>query len=602
MSEKLKRKKGFGDTIVGFTSVIILMIFLLYVYLRTNSSTKYIVESFTLQTLMENGVEATSYIQQSILSPALLYTTMRIIYFEGFNGGITNRFISTYGKDSNGFFNNVSIFVKKGSWKKENCLKYDSKYKTIYWSLTEGTKIAKVPLFDYFTDFDKKISTNPIVISFRPPYQVGSTMYRKIGSVLISLYFLKSGQVLISSGGENIVIAKNTGIYVIPGSKIVNNKIKIIGSSKNVAILKTVISSPFSQQVVKDSTKTLENLMKEEYLSELNGKEIFGYNVSIPSDFEVDFSPRANATNSSIWFKKGVTIQHKYYGKSPLSSGITYGINLNFDAFTQKRTFVRYGLLIDYGIYLVKHLDDFVIPTIREYMDKNMMDYYITWKESACCVPLDKCPDDATPTYSGTYIKNKVILPALKKIQNELSSKSAPGILWNLKLIDYDPSFSVNVNKSYCKNKNSCIPYQASKNFVMAENQITKYWTSICPCPCSFCYVHYCVVKYSHRYILKNLKILVNITDKKYKIFNPEKNKWTPLSLRFIININVDDNKCSNGKLKSNSVPSIFESRVNSLKSIKVCQTYSNHFNTLNTQNNPINSIVLPTSNKDTNP
>ena len=599
--KKSKDKKGFGDTIVGFVSVVILMIFLIYVYLRTNSSTKYIVESFTLQTLIENGVEVTSYIQQSILSPALLYSTMQVIYFEALNGGITNQFLSDHGRDSAGFFNNVYMFVNKGGWKKEECLKYDSKYNTLYWSLAEGTKIAKTPVFDYFTDFEKKISTTPIVIKFKPPYQVGSTAIRKIGSVLISIYFLKDGQVTISSGGKALVVAKNTGVYVIPGDKIVNNEIKIVGSSENVAILKTVVSSPFSKDVVSDSTNMLKKLM-ENYLKALNGKEIFEYEVNVPDDFSVDFSPRANATNSSIWFKSGITIFHKYYGKSPLPSSITYGINMNTDAFTEKRTFVRYGLLVDYGIYFVKHLDDLVIPTIRKFMDKNMQDYYITWKVSGCCVPLTSCPSDETPTYPGTYIKNKVILPALKQLQQKLNSKSAKGITWNLKLIEFDTDFQVNTNKMYCRGRNHCIPYQSFNNFVMAENQKTYYHAYLCGCPYNptTCYNHYCVVKYSHRYILKNLKILVTISDNHYQIFSPEKNKWVPLTLRFIVDINVDDNRCDNGKVAGSSPPS--SSVVNNFKAIKICQNYGGKFGDLNTQVNPVNSITLPKTNKDVNP
>ena len=86
-----------------------------------------------------------------------------------------------------------------------------------------------------------------------------------------------------------------------------------------------------------------------------------------------------------------------------------------------------------------------------------------------------------------------------------------------------------------------------------------------------------------------------------------------PLTLRFIVDINVDDNHCDNGKIKEGAVISTTPEfgmgpsmdiimDESALASIKICQNYGGKFGDLNTQVNPVNSITLPKTNKDVNP
>ncbi len=96
------------------------------------------------------------------------------------------------------------------------------------------------------------------------------------------------------------------------------------------------------------------------------------------------------------------------------------------------------------------------------------------------------------------------------------------------------------------------------KNLIHVERQVLiqkppphvdcyKYCCPKWKCKIAWNYWHKCTMKYYHRYIFKDLKILVEIIDSKYKLFDVSQNKWTPVVLRFIVNVNVDDNKCNGG-------------------------------------------------------
>ena len=52
-------------------------------------------------------------------------------------------------------------------------------------------------------------------------------------------------------------------------------------------------------------------------------------------------------------------------------------------------------------------------------------------------------------------------------------------------------------------------------------------------------------MKYAHEYWLKNVKLLVEITDDKYRYFNSTTNTWEKPVFKFYAGLdNVDDNYC----------------------------------------------------------
>ena len=60
-----------------------------------------------------------------------------------------------------------------------------------------------------------------------------------------------------------------------------------------------------------------------------------------------------------------------------------------------------------------------------------------------------------------------------------------------------------------------------------------------------------CYMYYRHRYVLKDLKIKVNITDTEYMYYNTDDGTWDQMSFVFYVTAPLVDDNCCNGKVCS---------------------------------------------------
>lgn len=166
------------------------------------------------------------------------------------------------------------------------------------------------------------------------------------------------------------------------------------------------------------------------------------------------------------------------------------------------------------------------------------------------------CPDDEVKSYTQdeTY---DAIVGAINNVAAEYSTLTSPeGVSWTMEYeyTDYAAHDPTNVNIGAC----DAAEHIESSNFEYLE-YIKATYTDIgddCVCePVSYCTdcgstsYNYkdrnrCTMDYDRRYILKNLKFRVTITDDKYRYYNAVTNSWNKLQFKFYVTVPIVDTNC----------------------------------------------------------
>ncbi|MFH1432633.1 MAG: Ig-like domain-containing protein, partial [archaeon] len=167
------------------------------------------------------------------------------------------------------------------------------------------------------------------------------------------------------------------------------------------------------------------------------------------------------------------------------------------------------------------------------------------------CTDPAWCPDDQVKSYTSAEIYTSIIA-ALNQLASDYDDLTATeGVTWQIQylLSYYTIHDTTNVNKGAC----DTAEHIESEKFEYIE-YIKATYADVGDCTCepdsggcghtNYADVNRCTMDYDRRYILKNLKFLVTITDDRNKIYNPEANNWQKLKFRFYVTVPIVDMNC----------------------------------------------------------
>lgn len=214
---------------------------------------------------------------------------------------------------------------------------------------------------------------------------------------------------------------------------------------------------------------------------------------------------------------------------------------------------LRYHAISTAGEYLLLNLDTIIKDRI--YAELNNLEDYLKVSYTNGCTAGPSCPDDATTQYTESDFTD-LIQAALDEAKDDLDNQySSQSIEWEFigpSTIRMDCAGDhTNHQRSSGSGHDICTggdnvdtgydAYLIYHDYI--ENSCSK---SICRNDCKTFYTVTCTMIYGHSYALKHIKILVKITDTKYKYYDVGTNQWTDPALQFYILIDkVEDNECS---------------------------------------------------------
>ncbi len=441
-----EKNKAFASVLAVAILLMMWVGFGLWMLSRTFEGMQ-IVEGEIIRNFLEKGKYEIALIKESQEQPALLFAMMKTVLDYASHGMVTSRMITESGitTDDSGrkFVMNVKVRLKGMD---RSCMRVEDvngEY-VLYWVQAEGTGMQVYKPIAYFRDFDGWLTTTPLKINF----DVDNGF--SVGEVMMTIYFIRKGEVSIMSGNTLLKKATTTGVYFIKGDAIQNNEIELVASKNGTAKLRGVVATiykydnPKDFRVVDCARDMIQDLM-EKYLEEYYTKGTNFYGMEfVGSKPNVTFDPSTNYIHGSVWMSKGMNVTIKYSDGTPM-------VFLHSNMFTETNLSTRLGLLIDYGNTFVDHINDWLVRKIFEESNKQLKDFARV-SGKWVCGPLTckDCPDDPTPTYNKADFE-RVILTALNELESDLNASSARGIGWRLIYLSNKHSWeSVNDNKKPC--------------------------------------------------------------------------------------------------------------------------------------------------------
>ena len=181
------------------------------------------------------------------------------------------------------------------------------------------------------------------------------------------------------------------------------------------------------------------------------------------------------------------------------------------------------------------------------------------------CSDSEWCPDDEVDSYTRNEMYNE-ISDVLNQIESEcdtlMSLDDMAGITWEITLDDgdYAPHSTTNINRGACSGAEHIetvnfeyIEYiEATYKYLYRDYSCCEGYQCTSCGSTSYNYqdVNRCTMHYDRRYILKNLKIYIKITDGDYKIYDTNTNTWEELEFKFYVTVPIVDMNCCGGSPK----------------------------------------------------
>ncbi len=322
------------------------------------------------------------------------------------------------------------------------------------------------------------------------------------------------------------------------------------GDGRKVAKIEQVVVSIYDNNLVKAANNLF---TKNLNLYQTNMKTIlFDNSVGKSSKTTIDtlvgsiYQRNTYSFTGTVWPEDGIRSETEdYLGNDML-------LTLQSSGMTEETTGIRYWLLYSYAetyvgganrqgpleYYLFKGLDR--LTDVYEPSDKKCV-------SGSGDLDCTMCPPDTTPQYSGADIANE-INNELQVLSSKYNLLGTP-FKWKFEIVSFE-GCPINQQTSACSNVETC--KSANNDFEHYEYERGKIY-KVGGCCDGFPGDDYepndyrCDMYYYHRYVLKNAKILVTLTDETYKIFNED--KWIPLVFKFITFVHfVDDNCCGSDK------------------------------------------------------
>ncbi len=250
----------------------------------------------------------------------------------------------------------------------------------------------------------------------------------------------------------------------------------------------------------------------------------------------------------TLWSQPGIKSDTEdYLGNEQL-------LLLQSTGMTAELAKVRYQLLYEQAIQYVSLSEDDRQEPLEHYLFKGLdrlTDKY-TPSDKKCVsgsgdLDCTMCPPDTTPQYSGADIASE-INAELQVLSSKYNLLGTP-FKWKFEIVSFE-GCPTNQQTSACSNPEEC--KSNSNDFEHYEYERGRIY-KVGGCCDGFPGNDYepndyrCDMYYYHRYVLKNAKILVTITDEDYKIFID--GEWTSITFAFITFAHfVDDNCCGSDK------------------------------------------------------
>jgi|GEM_PF-1956581 len=339
-----------------------------------------------------------------------------------------------------------------------------------------------------------------------------------------------------------------SGTVVIPfGSGVVKSNsedvdIYISGDVDDVAIVRQIAVSIYNRDVVLDSDKLLTKNINIYW----DKAVLLGQKVTV-KPFEASFVPAGEGIyktlDSNQGFLKGISWAPNKASAAPTTLAES---NLAARVVTEEDVQLRYWRIQGFAKFFVDNYEAWIKPRWFNRLNQ-FSDHYMDYADR--CGPQSysgNCPPDRV-VYSAESFR-VAIEDETGKLADQLSNAfGSVDVNWTITV----PS-SVFVGCPVGGTSASA-PAASCNSDNMEYYQYKSGWTENQP-SCSSCSrcdgcpgQNRCFMHYDHRYILKNVPVMVTITDKKYNVFDSAKKTWVPYKFTFMVEIDkVDDNSCDN--------------------------------------------------------
>ncbi len=404
--------------------------------------------------------------------------------------------------------------------------------------------------------------------------------------VLVRIYFLKPGSVTVECGNGCLAMEPaggtpdkliTDGLYLYKITSISGTfatmELKFTatgddGDGRKVAKIEQVVVSIYDNSIVDDANNLFtENL--NPYHNEMK-TTLSENSAGKPSETTIDtlagsiYRKNTYSFTGSVWPEAGIRSETEdYLGNDQL-------LVIQSSGMTEETTKIRYWLLYTYAEKFarggIKVLERRLWEMMEDLEDESHPKMGIT--KYGCHDECKICKDDTTNSYDAASIEKKIEF-WLNDLSDEYTILSAPGITWSIKIPAdlFEACPKTNPNKEACDPPDTCD--DASENFEHYEYKagIMYSFRQDCSEKVRECTKGKkvnsgsakgsviepieagCTMEYYHRYVLKNLKVFVTITDSQYKVFNEATGVWDPLEFKFFVFMPIiDDNCCNNRK------------------------------------------------------
>lgn len=496
--------------------------------------------------------------QQSFQKSALFFGIMNVSKELGSHGGVTSKAVSA----AKNTLPKMNITGGIPYWAVSRCKEETS---------AESEIRKRVP-FIYYSGANKIIGKKEQEFLIVPESRYGQNIddvSRKgyAFNLAVAAFFMKPANLKLSvcqsegAGGSGAGISKDAGcsevstiasdglyIYSLDSSKITDAskdvRLKMASDADNSVSVRLIAVSIYDKEIaLSPSQRLAENLEQyrkkvETYSDEsINGtvEKMDGY--FLPSSDNIYASGIADS--KLLTAKKGNSLD-------AVGSGVA-----------EEGVKIRYWKLYGMAQYFVDNLDGLVKKRINDGMNADFEDYSAPSKETDGAGPsCSVCADDEAPEYKRDDFYNS-LAKSLKSVESDLNMLYAKeGIVWNITApSELFSGCGANAHKSYCdaaaidgcdNQADNIEHYEYKKSKYYLTQSRRGWWGGV------WHQTNRCDAYYAHRYVFKNVKVLVSIKDEAYAFFDEDEKKWAPLEFKFFVELDrIDDNLCGAGIAKS---------------------------------------------------
>ena len=534
----------------------------------------------TMNYYVENANENVQLIKQAFEKTALFWGVMKTADELAESGGISSADLALGAADSDNFCPRMNTSLIGG----ENIL---------YWALAGNKRIVKRVPFIYY--LDKETTAYDVTFPLLNKAQheqylkdVSNKVYNL--SMTIQVLFLKHGTVNITFNQDTryatyiIDDTEKDGIYeinflndsFIRSTNDVDISIRgedTAGNVEKIAKIKQIVVSIYNGTVVW-GPNTILNSHLTAPVANLNTELCINADEEIKisvGTFEGSFSRKTASPDSPVsslmWASDDEGIVATM--KDPFDDSVD-AVKIRSRGLVDEDVYVRYWYLYDAGVYFINNLDGLVKARIWDRLN-TLEDYYADVGDQFCGKPGCQVNDSSTQSYSEEDIYDEIdagLSDLTTKLNNAYNSA---GIHWSISaprvMLD-DTSLDTNY-KHMCS---SSVETNRTGNIVYKDSYLSKCTQDGTLCggktcirrkSCPTCYYtvgwqnkkyNTCTYYYGHIYIVKNIPVLVEITDTKYQITDSNGNQKNP-TIKFFAEIDkVQDNCCNSGNTVCSSL------------------------------------------------